>query len=80
MVEQTEFSAEIDTPPEYVKRIERRKSLREQKEKTFLEKAREIFDRADTDNSGELSMEQARALAQGMHEAHGTEFIEEEFQ
>ena len=79
MVESTEFSADIDTPPEYVRRLERKKSARDEKERKFLEQAREIFDKADTDNSGELSMEQSRALAQGMHEAHGTEFIEEEF-
>ena len=80
MVEQAEFTAEIDTPPEYVKRVERKKSIRENKEAKFLASAKKIFDEADTDKSGVLTMDQARILAQGMHKEHGTEFNEEEFQ
>ena len=81
MVEQTteEFSADIDQPPHYVKRLERKKTARERKEKDFLEGARKIFDDADTDNSGFLSLEQSRNLAQKMHEHYGTEYNEEEF-
>ena len=79
MVEQAEFSAEIDTPPEYVKRVERKKSIRDNKEAKFLASAKAIFDEADTDKTGVLSMDQARVLAQGMHKEHGTEFVEEEF-
>ena len=81
MVESTEkeFDASIDTPPEYVRRLERKKTAREEAEKKFLVKAREIFDNADTDKSTYLSMDQARVLAQGMHAEHGTEFDEEQF-
>ena len=61
-------------------RVERKKTIREAKEKAFLEKAREIFDNADTDKTGELTMEQARNLAEEMHRVNGTEFVEEEFQ
>ena len=75
-----EFDATIDQPPEYVKRVEKKKTIREAKKKAFLEKARKIFDDADTDNSSFLSMEQSRALALKMHKEHGTEFNEEEFQ
>ena len=74
-----EIPADIDTPPEYVNRLERRKSIRTAKEKKFLEKAKEIFDGADTSKTGFLSMEESRILAQGMHKEHGTEFVEEEF-
>ena len=75
-----EFDKTIDEPPAYTKRIERKKTIRAAKEKAFLEKAKEIFDAADTDNSTFLSMEQSRTLAQNMHSEHGTEFNEEEFQ
>ena len=57
MVEQAEFNAEIDTPPEYVKRVERKKSIRDNKEAKFLASAKAIFDEADTDKSGVLSMD-----------------------
>ena len=65
MVEATteEYDASIDQPPAYVKRIERKRTKREMKEKAFLENARKIFDDADTDNSTFLSMEQSRQLA-----------------
>ena len=81
MVENTteEYSVEIDQPPAYVKRIERKKTARERKEKEFLESSRKIFDDADTDKSGFLSMEQSKDLAVKMHEHHGTEYNEEEF-
>ena len=75
-----EYDASIDTPPDYVRRIERKKTQREGAERAFLEKAREIFDNADSDKSTFLSVEQARVLAQGMHSEHGTDFVEEEFQ
>ena len=71
---------EVDTPPVYVRRVERKKSIRDEKETEFQKRARRIFDAADTDNTGELSMDQARNLAIGMHKAQGTEFKEEEFQ
>ena len=61
--EAQEYTAEIDQPPEYVSRLERKKSVRTEKETKFLESARKIFDDADTDNSGFLSMEQSRILA-----------------
>ena len=83
MVESTaqeEYDPSIDAPPEYVKRLERKKTQREAAEKKFLENARKIFDDADTDKSTFLDMDQARTLAQGMHSEHGTEFEEEEFQ
>ena len=60
--------------------MERKKSIRDGKEAKFLASAKAIFDEADTDKSGVLSMDQARVLAQGMHKEHGTEFVEEEFQ
>ena len=59
--------------------MERKKSIRDGKEAKFLASAKAIFDEADTDKSGVLSMDQARVLAQGMHKEHGTEFVEEEF-
>ena len=65
MVESTqqEYDASIDTPPEYVRRVEKKKSIREAQEKKFLDDARKIFDEADTDKSTFLSMEQSRILA-----------------
>ena len=48
---------EVDTPPVYVRRAERQKSIRDEKETEFQKKARKIFDEADTDKTGELSME-----------------------
>ena len=82
MVESTEqeFDPSIDTPPEYTRRLERKKTARMEAEKKFLEGARKIFDDADTDKSTFLSLDQARVLAQGMHSQHGTEFNEEQFQ
>ena len=75
-----EVDPNIDLPPVYVRKVERKKTLRERQEQKFLKEAKEIFNKADLDRMGFLSIIEARKLAQDMHKKHGTEYDEDEFQ